>query len=413
MKRITSILFLLIAFNCKGQTNYEVKIMSWNVLNWPTSNTVTDTSFRCPGYRTVVNYAQPDILVTTENTDTTSSPWFRDQVMNTGIYHYEYGTFINGYDSDNAIYYRDSLFEFVSNVPIATALRDISHYTLIFKSTGDTLHIFSLHLKASQGYELERGQEIAQLRQVTNAFPAGTNFLVAGDFNIYESNEPAYVGLLDDNISDDGHVNDPLHLTGVWNHAIYAPYHTQSTRFNSGGIGGGSGGGMNDRFDMILYSNGIEQPTGMYYIPGTYANIGNDGSHYDQAVNFGPNSSVPDDVADALFDVSDHLPVTLKLMIGPTAGIEELKSSISDVEVFPVPVTNNFQVRFSVRKKSEVQFLITDQTGRLVYATQSLGFEPGEKYHSFDLKNELKPGFYFLSVKFDNNLISKKIILFD
>ena len=408
-------LFLIgvfIAFKSSSQIDYQAKVMSWNVLNWPSvSNFVADTTQRCPAYRTVVNYAQPDILVTCENTSTSSLAIFLNQVMNTGPYHYQAGTFINGYDTDNAIYYRDSLFEFLSNQPIHTSLRDISHFTLVYKSTGDTIHIFSCHLKAAQGYEVQRGAEIAKLREVTNAFPPGTNFLIGGDFNIYNDIEQAYTGMLQDNVTDDGNFLDVLHLTGIWNNYLYAPYHTQSTHLNSTATF--IGGGMDDRFDMILFSNGIAQSTGVYYVPGSYINIGNDGHHFNKDINNGINTAVPTEVANALFNSSDHLPIMLTLMFGPTSGIEEADNNVSELNVFPVPVeeNSNSKVHFILKQKSNVQFLIRDILGQLIDKNESVIYEPGEYDLPLEREKFKNPGFYFISVKFDNALITKKVIV--
>jgi hypothetical protein len=401
---------LLFATSMKAQ-NYQVRLMSWNVLNWPNnSSTVSDTSNRCPSYRAIMNYAQPDILITCENTSTNSIPWFRDQVMNTGIYHYASGLFINGPDTDNGIYFRDSLFDFVSNIPVHTSLRDISQFVLVFKPTGDTLRIFSCHLKASVGYESQRAGEVADLRQVTNAFPPGTNFLIGGDFNVYNSTEPAYVGLLQDNPNDDGNFNDVLNMQGIWNSANYAPYHTQSTHISS--TGGFSGGGLDDRFDMILFSNGVLQPGGgVYYVQGTYHNIGNDGNHYQDNINYGTNTSVPAGIDDALFNTSDHLPVMLTLMIGPTAGIDEQEFVSGSVDVFPNPAGANSVARFNLKKPAEMSFFLTDNLGRIVSERRPVKLEQGLQTIDLNEIQGLENGYYLLSLKLDNTLINKQLIV--
>ena len=400
--------FLLLANVSFGQVSYQVKIMSWNILNWPdNSSLAADTTLRCPAYRSVVQLVNPDILVTMENTATNSVPLFLNQVMNSSGNSYRSGTFINGYDTDNGIFYRDSLFDFISNVPIHTALRDISHFSLIFTPTGDTLHIFAVHLKASQGYENERAAEVANLRNVTNAFHDGVNFLVAGDFNIYDGGEPCYTALLQDNPGDDGNFNDIWTMPGVWNNSSYAPYHTQSTRY-SGGTG--SGGGMDDRFDLILYSNAIDQPGGMTLMPGTYINIGNDGNHYNNSVNFGTNTAVPMSVANALYDASDHLPVSLELFIQPVS-VNEQESILLDLNVYPLPVNGESQISFSLKKSAEVEFEVMDVLGRQVFKGSKMNYPSGSFTFKPEWLNDLKSGYYSLLVKFNNSLINKKIVI--
>jgi hypothetical protein len=401
---------IFISKTVSAQVNYQVKVMSWNLLNWPNTSTSTnDSTTRCPAYRTVIRYSEPDILITCENSTSYGIDWFRDQVMNKGPYHFASGTFINGPDTDNGIFYRDSLFEFLGNTPVTTALRDISHFTLKFIPTGDTLHIFSAHLKASQGFENERDAEVGNLRAVTNLFPAGTNFLIGGDFNIYESNEPAYLSLLQDNAGDDGNFLDPLNMPGVWNHVLYAPFHTQSTRYNA--TGGGAGGGMNDRFDFILYSNAVAQPVGVYYMPGTYRNIGNDGHHYDDAINYGTNTAVGAAVANALFTASDHLPVELILQIGPTAGIDMIEQAY-DFEIYPQPCSSISTVRFKTKQPENIRVRITDIFGRLI--NESVIHQSGAGQISFipDWKKISSDGLFIISVFGDNWLINKKVAYF-
>ena len=104
---IFTFLFFFIVSLTSAQVNYNVKIMSWNLLNFPNSTPTSDSTIRCPYYRTVVSYVQPDIMVTMENTSSTGATWILNNVMNTGMYHYEQGTFLNGYDSDNSIYFRN------------------------------------------------------------------------------------------------------------------------------------------------------------------------------------------------------------------------------------------------------------------------------------------------------------------
>lgn len=402
------LVFLLISNSSFSQVSYQVKIMSWNILNWPdNSNLASDTSLRCPAYRSVVNHVNPDILVTMENTATNSVPLFLNQVMNYSGNSYRSGTFINGYDTDNGIFYRDSLFDFISNVPIQTALRNISHFSLIFTPTGDTIHIFAVHLKAGQGFENERAAEVANLRNVTNAFPDGLNFLVAGDFNVYDGGEPCYTALLQDNPGDDGNFNDIWALQGVWNNPSYAPYHTQSTRY-SGGTG--AGGGMDDRFDFILYSNAIAQQGGMTLMPGSYTNIGNDGNHYNSSVNSGTNTAVPMSVANALYNASDHLPVSLNLGIQPVS-VTEKESVLLDMNVFPMPVNGESQINFSLKKNAEVEFTVMDISGRQVHNSPKVNYPSGSFSIQPEWLNNLKSGYYSLLVRFNNSLISRKIVV--
>jgi PKD repeat protein len=305
----------------------RIRMMSYNLLNY---SDFSDTATRNPYFRTIMATVDPDILVVQEATSSTAMNQFLSKVMNANGNFYALGTFINGFDTDNGIFYKTSKFTFNGNTPIQTDLRDINEFRLTNILTGEAFRIYSVHLKASTGGTNEdaRALEVDSLRKVTNALPTGTNFIVCGDFNIYNSNESAYNKLKLNNPGDDGNFIDPLNMTGTWNTGTYAAFHTQCTRDTALGTGGASGG-MNDRFDMILYSTAISQSGGMAYVPGSMTAYGNDGQHYQKSIYLSPNNAVGQQVALALYYASDHLPVTANfdfsfnscqsLDIGPTA----------------------------------------------------------------------------------------------
>jgi hypothetical protein len=242
---------------------------------------------------------------------------FLVRVLNRVSSGYAAGTFINGFDSDNALYYKTDLFTFISNTPIHTALKDINEFKLLYNSTGDTLRIYSVHLKAdnSSADSLKRAAEVDSLRKITDALPPNSNFIVTGDFNIYGSGELAFQKLL--NQSQPGYFIDPLNLIGTWNNGTFAPYHTQSTRTRALGDGG-STGGLDDRFDMILMSQAIINSGGITYVPNSYNEYGNDGNHYNDSINMPPNAVVSQQVADALHYATDHLPVYAAFSFDPS-----------------------------------------------------------------------------------------------
>src|SRR5438045_1519825 len=113
MKKIffAGITALIISLQFINAQVTEVKLMSWNLLNWPApSSSVADSTNRCPYYRDVVQYENPDILVTMENSTINSVDWFLQSVMNPDSGHsYAAGTYIRGTDTNNGIFYRDSL----------------------------------------------------------------------------------------------------------------------------------------------------------------------------------------------------------------------------------------------------------------------------------------------------------------
>lgn len=285
----------------------QFTVMTYNLLNYSAST----GSGRDPVFRTIMNDAMPDVLVVQEVSQPSGISSFLNNVLNYTTSTYSAGAFIDGPDTDNGIFYNTSKFQFISNTAIPTALRDINQFKLRHILSGDTLILYSVHLKASTGFEANRAAEIDNLRAVTNSLPAGKSFLVCGDFNIYKASESAYIKLTENGANANGKFNDLLSMTGTWNNASYAINHTQSPRTTA--FGGGATGGLDDRFDMILFSNGITQPGGFDIVSSTYKAYGNDGQHFNAALNTPPYTMYSSTVAGALHDASDHLPVIVKL----------------------------------------------------------------------------------------------------
>ena len=185
--RIILLLAVLFYSSFNIYSQQDCVIASYNILNYPGST----SSIRNPYFRTVIENVQPDVLVVQEILSQAGVDEFLNNVLNVASSGYAAGTFINGYDTDNAIFYKTDKFSFISNIPINTELRDINEFTLVNISTSDTIRFYSLHLKASSGStnEEKRAKEVDSLRKVTNALPPNSSFIILGDFNIYYSND--------------------------------------------------------------------------------------------------------------------------------------------------------------------------------------------------------------------------------
>lgn len=290
--------------------------MSYNLLNYPGNDFSTRNGF----FGTVISSANPDVLVVQEMISQAGVDLFLNSVLKTIDTAYSAGQFIDGPDSDNAIFFKSTYFRFISNTRIPTSLRDINEFKLVHKITEDTLRIFSVHLKASTGTsnEQQRLSEVNELRNFTDQLHTEANYIVLGDFNIYRSTEPAYLKLLDQ--ATTGYFIDVISMPGTWSNSSYAIYHTQSPRVRS--FGGGSAGGLDDRFDMILFSPSVIQSGGVTYINNSYTVYGNDGLHYNDSINRPPNLAVGQTIANALHYASDHLPVYVNLEFAGMLPVE-------------------------------------------------------------------------------------------
>ncbi len=268
--------------------------------------------------------------------------------------NYTAGTFLDGPDTDNAIFFKSNYFSFISNTVIPTTLRDINEFKLVNNATSDTLRIYSVHLKASSGStnEQQRLAEVTILRNITDALPSYSDFIVCGDFNIYGSTEPAYQKLLDQ--STQGYFIDLFNMPGTWNNSSYAQYHTQSPRVRQ--FGGGANGGMDDRFDMILLSRAIFESGGISYVNNSYTPYGNDGLHYNDSINRPPNNAVGQSIADAIHYASDHIPVLASFIFDNPLPVEinVLSATVLDNDVIinweTATEINNYG--FNIERKS-------------------------------------------------------------
>jgi endonuclease/exonuclease/phosphatase family metal-dependent hydrolase len=379
----------------------EFTVMTYNLLNYPGSTGAS----REPSYRTIINAAQPDIVVVQEVASASGIPNFLNNVLNFGGgSSYSAGSFIDGPDTDNGIFYKSSLFQLISNTAIATSLRNINQFKLRQISSGDTLIIYSAHLKASNTApdEAQRAAEAATLRSVTNALPAGKNFMVCGDFNIYGSTEAAYQNLVQNGSNVNGKFNDIISMSGIWNNPAYAINHTQSPRTTA--FGGGATGGMDDRFDMFLFSNAIVQNGGFDIVSNSYKAFGNDGLHYNQALNTAPFTLYGAAVATAVHDASDHIPVVVKLkytypFVAKTINVA-LTQTTDDktignfLTVYPNPAHNQFFLKMNYNMAAPVDLYLYDINGRKI-KTISLNGQASETVIQVDVSDLPGGVFYF------------------
>ena len=398
---------VLILFNQNliyAQQHEIVRIATYNILNYSDET-------RNPDFKMVLDEIKPDIVVVQEILTQYGVNVFRAGVLGD---EFEAGTFINGYDTDNAIFYKDSLLTFISNIAISTALRDISQFTLVHNFSGDTLIIYSVHLKASSGStnEQKRLAEVNILRNVTDNLPLGTNFMIIGDFNIYYSNEPAYQKLI--NQSTTGYFLDTQPAGNWHNNIAYASLHTQSTCGSlSGCPNGGSGGGMDDRFDMMLFSQAVSDTGGITYVTDSYIPFGNDGQHLNNSINDPPFNIITQQVADALYNASDHLPVYADFDFGFVSDVEIITADEMNYllkQNYPNPFNPTTKIQFNIAEIGFVTLKIYDLLGNEITTLVNEEKPAGSYKVDFD-GSELPSGIYIYRLISANFSDSKKLIL--
>ena len=110
-------------------------------------------------------------------------------------------------------------------------------------------------------------------------------------------------------------MEDPIDTPGAWNNnEDFREVHTQSTRTSSSGFGGGAGGGLDDRFDFIMVSQNMMTNPNLQYKTDSYKAYGNNGNCYNNNINDINCGGVYNQIIrDALYNMSDHLPVVMEL----------------------------------------------------------------------------------------------------
>ena len=233
--------------------------------------------------------------------------------------------------------------------------------------------VYSCHLKASQGSINEDLREIGTQTILNNiaTLPENANIIWGGDFNFYSNSEPGYELIANTNGSNA--MVDPLG-NGSWSGSVNAIKHTQSPR-SSSSSDGLVGGGMDDRFDFVFASNATQEANGLTLISGTYRALGNDAQHYNVSINSGTNFYFPGEIsrsnqlADALHDGADHIPVVVELALPP---IGEVAADFDRVILGPNP-----QAPFRVNHTTPVE--VEAGSSALEWTIEGIGGVNGER----------------------------------
>ena len=189
---------------------------------------------------------------------------------------------------------------------------------------------------------------------------------------------------------------------------------------------------------MILVSEG------MNIIENTYFAFGNDGNHFNQSINYNTNGAVRQEMSDALYYASDHLPVCVDFTLSgctdsaacnynetayidngsceyPEDGLDCAGSVLSfytDIipdkysihNIYPNPFNPITHITYGLPENSNVKIIVYDLTGKqlrtLINEFQTSG------YYNLEWDASSYPsGVYFIKMVCGRISQSKKIIL--
>ncbi len=406
MKRFFIIALILVALKLNAQDT--LKIMTYNIHEYtpynPTESNPTRLDWDNPALKFVINTVNPDILVCQEVVDKASVEQFLKYVLE---YKYKSAEFIASTGMNSALFYKEDKIESLGNIIHDAVTRPIHEFPVVNKITGDTLIIFSVHLKANtrDGDNSEnlnkRFEQAKVLRSVTSKFAEDKDYIVLGDFNTLNGSEAAVAELIDQ--SYPGYFIDPLEAIGEWNNnSLFKHVHSYSSTE------------LTNRFDMILISQAVKDPGGIEYISGSYTIVGNDGNHFGKPINDGVNN-FGNELADSLVSASDHLPVYALFKFDKLQSVltdEEIHRDYELYQNYPNPFNPATHIKFKLNTGGYVKLFVFDLLGREITKLADGYYPSGSYKFDFDTSNyKLPSGVYFYRLNYNEYSATKKMTL--
>lgn len=269
--------------------------------------------------------------------------------------------------------------------------RPLDYYKFYYKGQDPNadstfVHVILCHLMATNASGRSAQTDAAMDYLDNDVGGAADNYIIMGDLNMDTPNAGAF-----QNMTTHSNFNirmrDPLNISSNWsNNNAYDYSWTQSTRTSAYSCG--SGGGLDDRFDIILCSNSLLNGTdGIQYIPGSYWVPGNPHS---------PNPQVSSTVRNNMVGMSDHYPVVMDLEVSRAVALDVPKADF--VAWAPSPFTGSPKVMLDLAggQQGIYTFRLLDVQGREVAEHRA---ELGTGRHAIALETtELQDGVYFLHI---------------
>jgi hypothetical protein len=343
-------LFLLMGLYATVQAQDSLKVVAYNLLRYGADGiggcTPTGVSARNPFFIPIMNALKPDIFGVNEigPTDAANSP-AANILLNilqpiNPAYRRATVTFNSGQDVANAMFYNSDKVGLDYQAVVPQSLRNIDYYKFYYKGPGlafgDTtfIEVVIAHFHSSAN-----NTRLAQAQAIMgylDAFGRPGNFIVMGDMNMDTYNATPFQAMVAHSNANTK-MNDPINLTGTWSNNNNAKHAwSQSTRTSSNNDCG-SGGGLDDRFDIILCSNSLMNSSDhIRYTPGSYWVPGNP---------FAPNRAVSTTVSSSMVPMSDHYPVMVTLEVDRLVAAQEPLPESDLVQVMGQPASGSLRLR--------------------------------------------------------------------
>lgn len=384
---IKKLLFVAVIFITAFVTSQEsIRTMTYNVVKF----TTTSSADKQTGHEYIYAEIKPDILMVQEAG--VNSP---DHILgklnaieNKYLKTTRFSNIVNPLDDNGQlVFYNKNILQLEREKALASSTRNINRYTFKFKKLdidGNPvyLEVFVAHLKSSDGTveRTERSSMIDTFITELSTVDSNRYIIFAGDLNLYSSNEPAYVKLL--NGTSLIKLNDPINrpcetmpedgfnywstfpipreVKYFWQDNInFQDIHTQNTRSSSGGL--------DDRFDFILTSeNLMNANSNLTFTANSYKAYGNNGNCLNKdiadATCIGTYSAT---LRQHLRNASDHIPVIMDLQF-KSSTLSNTNYSLQTVSFVSSNVASNSLILSINDQVLNSELHIYNQLGQLV-----------------------------------------------
>lgn len=401
LKAAIAFLFLVFSFQISYSQD-TLRVMTYNILRYGAAGvggcTPIGVTARNNWFTDVMSTTQPDIFGINEigPIDNAVSPATNialnvlPNVPNKGpFYESTQINFDGNQDICNMMYYNSQKVGLSTQyfIPVNGNVRNLDYYKFYYKSAEPIvdsafIHVIQVHFMAGSaaGRELQAN---AAMNYLDNNVGGGQgNYIIMGDMNMDSPNAQAF-----QNMSAHSNANirmhDPLNLNS-WN-TNWA--YTQSTTTSTGDCR--AGGGLNDRFDLIICSNALINNTlGMSYVPGSHWVVGNPHS---------PNPSINTATQIGINGMSDHHPVLMDIAVSQAVATDPFHNSPVSLDVSS-PFEGTLVGKITVPEgfDGEYRLRVIDLQGRAM-AEEIRSLSIGT--HAIEMELEtLSAGIYFLEL---------------
>lgn len=323
-----------------------LKVMAYNILAFGDGCQSGTTAALDSYLKTIVQYAQPDLLscekmAAFDPNSALPGNLAEDIKVNAlnaafpGRYAYAIPTNQSNSSTMSVLFYNSAKLTFLRTETLVATITDFDLYKLYYKDPNLTithdstfLYVVVNHDKSGDNSASRDQQIVAEMKTLRSKFANLPNLINMGDFNTRNSSEACYQAIVSPadtatQMSDPSFFPDKKNTYPAdWdnNPGLFKPYLTTSTRASATVPNScGTSGGAKSWYDHIFISPWLVSGSNyIKYIPNSYQTIGNDGNRLAVDINSSSpvtNTSAPDAVIQALFQMSNKYPVMIRLQV--------------------------------------------------------------------------------------------------